>query len=786
MKQTISFLLALCCSFPLVAQLTVTLDSTQDVSCNGNNDGAVFVTADLNGCSSTTVLINEFLVNGPGAGDGTGCGANGDPLSEEYIELIAPAGTDLSCYVLTDGDWILTLPAGSIVPADGLFTIGHNNSPLHITNGTTFDLDVEGCNCIADVGTRVCQDLIFTNGGEYLTMYDASGTFIDGVIYGNPSGVNNTPSPGDIISTSGLTGCVGSVTIPSLASYATINVSGDVYQRDPDGSSTWAATSSMTPNDCNSGGSANLSFLWSNGDTTEDLSSLAAGTYTLTVTDNNGATATVSATINEPTAIVATSSLTDPNCPNSLDGAIDITVSGGANAYTFAWSNGETTEDLSNVSAGTYSVTITDTTGCELVDSYQLNTPSGFAVALDAAVSPLCNGDANGTIDVTVTGGIAPITYLWSNTATTEDLSALAAGTYALTVTDGNGCTDTLSAILQDPAAFTPSFNLQNANCENNNGFIDYTLSGGTAPYSYLWSTGDTLEDLDSLAAGSYTLTVTDANACSFATSTPIVVGMDTTFSIGMSFQLINCQAPNSGGLVAEPDLGASPISYAWSTGDTTRALTNLISGTYTVTATDASGCTDEFTATLGDPQQPTLNPSLGYSNQVDTTMDLGITIPATTGANEVGVSYSWTYSPAAGLNLSSDTLSDIELSGLAVGNYTITVTASSLNGCVLSETLTLEITEQPEPAVPSAFTPNGDNINPTFRALYLDAAYVDEFKIYNRWGQLVYDDANNPVWDGTINGNEQARDVYIYRISYQRPQDSEPVVLRGEVTLLR
>ncbi|AFC25404.1 gliding motility-associated C-terminal domain-containing protein [Saprospira grandis] len=708
MKQTISFLFALCCSFPLVAQLTVTLDSTQDVSCNGNNDGAVFVTADLNSCSSTTVLINEFLVDGPGTGDGTGCGANGDPLSEEYIELIAPAGTDLSCYVLTDGDWILTLPAGSIVPSDGLFTIGHNNSPLHVGNGTTFDLDVEGCNCIADVGALSCQDLIFTNGGEYLTMYNASGTFIDGVIYGSPSSVNNTPTPGDIISTSGLTGCVGSVTIPALSSYATISVSGDVYQRDPDGGSTWAATNAMTPNACNVGGAGNLSFLWSNGDTTEDLSGLAGGTYTLTVTESNGTTATVTATINEPTAIVATSSLTDPNCPNSLDGAIDISVSGGANAYTFAWSNGEVTEDLTNVAAGSYSVTITDTTGCELVDSYQLNTPSGFAVALDSAVSPLCNGDANGTIDVSVTGGVAPITYLWSNTATTEDLSVLAAGTYALTVTDGNGCTDTLSAVLQDPTLLTASSSSQDESCALNDGQIDLSPQGGTAPYTFLWSDGSTTEDLSGLSAGSYTVTINDANAC------------QTT-----------------------------------------------------------------ATAQLAAARPPTLNPSLGYSNQQDTAMDLGLTIPATTGANEAGVSYSWTYSPAGGLNLSSDTLSDIELSGLSVGNYTITVSATA-NNCTLSETLTLEITELPEPAVPSAFTPNGDNINPSFRALYLDAAYVDEFKIYNRWGQLVYDNADNPVWDGTIEGTVQARDVYIYLISYQRPQDSEPVVLRGQVTLLR
>ena len=707
MKQTISFLFALCCRFPLVAQLTVTLDSTQDVSCNGNNDGAVFVTAEFNNCSSTTVLINEFLVDGPGTGDGTGCGANGAPLSEEYIELIAPAGTDLSCYVLTDGDWILTLPAGSIVPSDGLFTIGHNNSPLHVGNGTTFDLDVEGCNCIADVGTLTCQDLIFTNGGEYLTMYDASGTFIDGVIYGGPSNAN-TPNPGDIISTSGLTGCVGSVTIPSLASYATISVSGDVYQRNPDGSTTWAATNAMTPNTCNTGGSANLSFLWSNGDTTEDLSGLAGGTYTLTVTESNGTTATVTATINEPTAISSSSILTAPNCPNSLDGAIDISVSGGANAYTFAWSNGEVTEDLSNVSAGTYSVTITDTTGCELVDSYQLNTPSGFAVALDSAVSPLCNGDANGTIDVTVTGGIAPITYLWSNTATTEDLSALAAGTYALTVSDGNGCTDTLSAVLQDPTLLTASSSSQDESCALNDGQIDLSPQGGTAPYTFLWSDGSTTEDLSGLSAGSYSVTINDANAC------------QTT-----------------------------------------------------------------ATAQLAAATPPALNPSLGYSNQQDTAMDLAVTIPATTGANEAGVSYSWTYSPAGGLNFSSDTLSDIELSGLSVGNYTITVSATA-NNCTLSETLTLEITELPEPAVPSAFTPNGDNINPSFRALYLDAAYVDEFKIYNRWGQLVYDNADNPVWDGTIEGTEQARDVYIYLISYQRPQDSEPVVLRGQVTLLR
>ncbi len=141
---------------------------------------------------------------------------------------------------------------------------------------------------------------------------------------------------------------------------------------------------------------------------------------------------------------------TDALCNGAADGSVDLTVSGGTAPFTYAWDNGETTEDISALAAGTYNVTITDANGCTATASAVVGEPTllaGSAVATDA----LCNGAADGTVDLTVSGGTAPFTYAWSNGETTEDISTLAAGTYNVTITDANGCTATASATVNEP-----------------------------------------------------------------------------------------------------------------------------------------------------------------------------------------------------------------------------------------------------------------------------------------------------------------------------------------------
>src|SRR5690606_3499144 len=184
------------------------------------------------------------------------------------------------------------------------------------------------------------------------------------------------------------------------------------------------------------GGTAPYTYVWSNTATTEDMIGLAAGTYDVTVTDVNGCTATASATVTEPTVLMASlSSQTNIACNGGTTGSATITVTGGTAPYTYTWSNGATTATITNVVAGTYNVTVTDANGCTDTASVTLTEPTALSASA-IATNVSCNGGSNGTVDLNVTGGTAPYTYVWSNTATTEDMVGLTAGTYDVTVTD--------------------------------------------------------------------------------------------------------------------------------------------------------------------------------------------------------------------------------------------------------------------------------------------------------------------------------------------------------------
>jgi exopolysaccharide biosynthesis protein len=189
--------------------------------------------------------------------------------------------------------------------------------------------------------------------------------------------------------------------------------------------------------------------VWSNGATTQDLTNIPAGTYNVTVTDAGGCTQTLNGiVITQPAAIVLTETHVNANCNGTSTGSIDLTVTGGTAPFTYVWSNGATTQDLTNIPAGTYNVTVTDADGCTQTLNGIVITEPAAIVLTETHVNANCNGTSTGSIDLTVTGGTAPFTYVWSNGATTQDLTNIPAGTYNVTVTDAGGCTQTLNGIV--------------------------------------------------------------------------------------------------------------------------------------------------------------------------------------------------------------------------------------------------------------------------------------------------------------------------------------------------
>ncbi|WP_431157951.1 Ig-like domain-containing protein, partial [Winogradskyella poriferorum] len=227
---------------------------------------------------------------------------------------------------------------------------------------------------------------------------------------------------------------------------------------------------------------SNYEYSIDGGSTYQDspnFNNIPAGTYNLVIRDKlAGCTTPYSGNAIVLSAVSATGTVTDVLCFDEETGAIDITVSGGSGSYTYSWSNGAVTEDLSNVGNGTYTVTITDTNGCFIEESFTVNQPSTALTTSIVGTDLLCFGDNSGAIDLSVSGGVAPYTYSWSNGSSDEDLSSLAAGTYNVTVTDANGCIANDSVTLTEPAEVSCQINV--SDCPTSVDTVCSEEDGGT------------------------------------------------------------------------------------------------------------------------------------------------------------------------------------------------------------------------------------------------------------------------------------------------------------------
>ena len=272
------------------------------------------------------------------------------------------------------------------------------------------------------------------------------------------------------------------------------------------------------------GGTAPYTFSWSNGTTSEDLRNVGAGYYTVTVTDEAGCSAQGAWFLNNNNTLILKGVPSPASCADDASGSIALTVSGGSAPYTFSWSNGSNSEDLTGLASGNYTVTVTDSKGCSVKATYTV-VKNTFQVP-KTVVQPSCHGDSNGSIILQdPIGGTGPFTYLWSNGATGTALTGLDAGTYSVTVTDNAGCSRTLTAIIMNPSAIGVDATVSNTECNADGHFsIDLNTSGGTAPYTFEWSHGATAEDITGLDRGTYSVIVTDSHGCS-ATKEIIVEG---------------------------------------------------------------------------------------------------------------------------------------------------------------------------------------------------------------------------------------------------------------------
>lgn len=304
-------------------------------------------------------------------------------------------------------------------------------------------------------------------------------------------------------------------------------------------------------------------------------------------------------------------SLTSINasCNGNCDGQAVAVAIGGTLPYSYLWSNTSTNDTIGNLCSGTYIVTVVDAALDTVIDSVTITQPPQLGMTL-SWLHPLCNGSCDGWAAILGVGGTPPYTYLWSTGNTTLTITGLCASTYCVTVTDSNGCADSICAVLVDPPFLSLTLNITNANCSGVcDGSANVSVSGGTPGYTYLWSTGATSASIAGLCASTVCVTVTDVNGC-----TDTICGVITEpppIDPVISWTAPLCYGDSSGTASASPTNGPPPYSYLWNTGNTDANITGLLAGTYCITITDGTGCEDSTCAIITDPPLLTITDSV-------------------------------------------------------------------------------------------------------------------------------------------------------------------------------
>jgi gliding motility-associated-like protein len=407
---------------------------------------------------------------------------------------------------------------------------------------------------------------------------------------------------------------------------------------------------------------------------------LPAGTFGVTVSDANGCTLSRSVVITQPAAIVLSISGSNLTCAGNGTGSATVGIAGGTAPYTILWSNGATTATVTGLGLGTFSVFVTDASGCQQSTQLTLTQPNPIVASLVSTTNVSCNGGANGTATITATGGVAPYTFSWPNGQSAATGTGLAAGAYTATVTDANGCFSTVNLVITEPAVLQVIQVLPtHVSCRGgSNGTASAFIQGGSSPYSFAWSNGGVGQAVNGLSAGTYFVTVTDGNGCRAFSS--VIVNQPATNLLGyINTTPALCLGAASGEMTAVISGGTVPASgdytYAWSNGASTPVVPDVAAGNYSVTVTDANGCTLSLSATVGQAGNLTLSVVGSTPATCPGATNATATVVANGGTGTL--IYQW-----------SNGQSTNTATGLSAGVYTVTVT--DFNGCTQNTSVTV------------------------------------------------------------------------------------------------
>jgi hypothetical protein len=550
---------------------------------------------------------------------------------------------------LLAGNYSVTVTTGISCSEEATFTVNDASnapSPSAVTTPSTCDLENGSINASVTGGVAP-YTFEWSNG--------ATTEDISDLLAGNYT-----------LTVTGSNGCTNTVSAVVGNNNPNFNLLGSIIHNTACNGGNGSINLIVTPPD-------NYTFEWSNGATTEDIFDLPAGPYTVTVSAGGSCTKEETFTVNGGPNLPSLSAISTPSTCGLENGSINASVTGGGTPYNFEWSNGATTEDLSNISGGTYILTVTDANGCTSslsVDVANLN--SNFSLSATIVHNSSCSG-GNGSINLTVTPS-GNYMYIWSNGSTVEDLSGLPAGSYSVTVTE-NACVEEATFVVNNTANLpNPTAAPTPTSCNMNNGSIDASVTGGVSPYTYQWSNGATTEDLNNLPTGNYVLTVTGANGCTNTTSANITTSNPPLVASIQSFTNVSCFGGSNGTATALGSGGNGVFSYQWSNGATTASITNLMIGTYVVTVTDGANCTASASVNISQPNP--LLPNASATGETAFNANDG-TATANPSGGTAGYTYNWSNGSTAQT-----------ITNLSPGTYTVSVTDT--NGCITIQSVTV------------------------------------------------------------------------------------------------
>jgi gliding motility-associated-like protein len=804
------------------SQLTANVPSVSQTNCSGTGTGTLLAghtggTGPFTFVWNSNPVQNDSILNGVTAGtysvtvtDNGGCTATASgtltvTAGGNTVVLGNPTITNVACFGGNTGSITATVSGGS---GAYNYSWGPSATNANLIAGT-YPLTVDdGAGCTASATYNVTQPaLLALNAPAINNIGCVAGT--TGSITANPAGGTipyvynwSAQSGGQTYTGQSISGLAvdnylltvtDSKGCSVTATYAITSVPALAFTQSQTnvtcfGGSNGTATIAV------SSGTAPYAYNWNvAGPTTNaTLSNVSAGTVNVTVTDAN-CSGTATFTLTQPSQMVITDlSQTDISCNGGSNGAIAVSVAGGTGAYTYAWSSNpvQNTATATNLPAGVFSLVVTDANLCTATKTYTLTEPAALTLAL-TPTNATCYQAPNGNIVASPNGGVLPYGYQWSDPdfQTTKTATGLLAGSYSCVVTDANGCTVTGASVIAEPADLQINTSVTAVKCiGDKNGTITVDATGGTQPYNFsatqdftnfIFATNGVIQGL---AIGTYNVLVADDSGCTktvFATIPNATVdnfltSADSTSCYGSDY--------NDGGAHIIPvSYLNSPFQYGIDGGVSQLSgdFYGLSAGPHVITATNMNGCVTEIPVLVLEPLPivvdvvpDTVFLPLGQGQQVLVTY-----------LNAAGdVTYSWT--PELGLSCTD--CPNPTVSPFTRQDYVITV--SMVNGsatCYGSATLHANVTDPLPVYIPNSFTPNGDGNNDLFQ-LYGQSIKTVDLKIFNRWGELVYQ-TNNQFngWDGTYKGALQTPQVFTYAVKVVFLDDKK-LDRKGTVTLLR